>query len=701
VAAALGFVTLAACSASPRSYDAADLAKLGKGWAPLAPGSRLLLVATGGDNCDVRVGSSRGDVETGGVDLSKQDWAAAPSIWQVKSLAGKGGGGFRNTAFVEVAETSGSRQLWLALPSGRSKCVALYDPELDAALAEKGKSYVFAPTAPACTRIRGAGSAFEKALASGDDTTRTVRAAEVRGGATWLSFEGGDFAVDEPTLRTCFSAPGASTGGLEGGSRVGALLRIDPARCDPSTIDGKPHLTCKTTLGVWESKDGALSFTRRTVGDVHFVDGRPAKSERFRRSVVVLAETGAAPGAREVALLESVRSGLPGLLATNDKRVVRLAAPGDKAITLRTSVVVRDVTIGDVVRKEENDSASFKVRDEQTPNTAKSDSRRSLADAEKTFEKNRQTCESIAVVDIPAKDNSAEKQACMNACLKANTGMGGVLCPSRCSNAGGGSQPAQKDDSQRKACFAKLREQEQVLKDARRKIDGMPDTVTSAVMSKWAFKRTIYVREATATLEVTTSGPGGKKTTSVKASTSARTTEVAADAAHNVKAEAPDRKLVDDPMSMMPGLRTSATGVLAPVLDAAIDRNVTEQIVLAFLTAGGTPKDGFEVVDAAAFELAASRIVRAETYGEGKALPTATLTLAPRECVLAVAAGDPGNNGTVTLRSADGAFGDGRGTKVASLEICAGETAGALPALEANSAGTVRWAIYRTSVGRR
>ena len=449
----------------------------------------------------------------------------------------------------------------------------------------------------------------------------------------------GAFVVDQPTLETCFSKPGA---GARSDFDYLANLKIEPSRCEISTFQGKTLVECRSTVGLWAATETGLTLSRRTLGPVFFLDGHPVSGGRFARNVVAVT-TAAPQNDRQRALYRGIDGAVARAVASGDDSV-RVAPPGDPAITRTVRISIGDVTIGDLVRRETTETSKFKVREATAANPDKEPSRVKMQELE----------------------------------LKYADATG------RCNRGSAGSD-----------CKEKLREVDKLMQTARAAFAKIPSTVTTTVIGDWQYKKTTYARSIAATIVTETSSVLGKPVRSEdKLSFEFSDFEVVADAEHNVAGHAPQRELIDNPDATLPAIATKAGETAATALRRALRRGALDAAMKAFEKAGGSSRPGYEAVDAAAFDAVGERLLAGEAFGEGTGpIAAPTLKLAPSECLLAAAVATA-DGAQVSLTA--GIYADERGKGVATLEICQNELgAEGLPALTLT--GTGRWAIYKTN----
>ena len=252
---------------------------------------------------------------------------------------------------------------------------------------------------------------------------------------------------------------------------------------------------------------------------------------------------------------------------------------------------------------------------------------------------------------------------------------------------------------------------QQELSDARTANANTPDTLTEDIMSDWAYTKRLYEREASATLLIELSTPGGEsraETINFKEVWSDH--DVDDDPAHGVKGHRADRGPLNDSRALLVPIGQRMSAALAKRLTVELSHAALDQARKAFVEAGNEPtKPGYEDVDAEAFSVAGPRLSRVQlrslvtlTPGTPIELPTGTVALGANECLLAVAVAERAEN-TVrfVLGTPDQRNGDVRKKSKAAFELCPGELgSGALPGLtlsaEPGATGAVRWALYRT-----
>jgi len=702
---------LLAAACGGQTLSTAQYAKtLGEGeakaWERLLPGQQLALYAGGGD-CSIGVAASYADIDKGKVGpLVSDPTLARLQIIQIKSSTVRTGlGGF---VALEAALEDGSKR-WLKLPAGKSQgCLQPVPADLVAARAALGKSLVFSPWVPECTEIQAVGRSPAAMLvdAEGDLVFQTedlamgpARATDMAAGkpgnSLWVSMAKGTIKVRSDLVSKCFSQPGSDRATRP--TDPLALIRTPEARCDSSQEGNQEHVECRTSLGVWNGtiSDTAieLSAVRRTLGEVHFLDGRLVDGTRFARTVVAVT-TGRADDNRRQRLYGAMQGAMRKALARGGTGV-RLTTPGSPDVTYSVHVEVGEVQIGELGTREVPQTSQYKVRDEVRDNPKKPAARERVNTArDRVSQAEQDFRDSKAEFDRLKREARAE---CDRIASEQKEGWARVAGATTCAAADALIQPS---DSDLQAARAELSEAEQA--DA-----NEPTTITVPIMADWSYSKREFSRSARGSISVRMQAKGWPEPRVVTTPLAYTWTdyEVQGDAAHNVEGHSPDRGPIDNPEALVPYIAAAASNDISGRIRAAIDEARLERARAALAASGmEATKPGFEPVDAMAFEMAGTRLKKALLRGstqlsdKGVPLPTEALTLGADECMTAAAVAAPGTS--VVLRTSDRLFADTRGTGFAVVEICGGEApAGKVPTVELSGKGSgeVKWTLYRTS----
>lgn len=655
-------------------------------WKPVEEGKDVVLYAAGA-GCTTKVGKTRDEVTSGGgTTLSDSPWAKSASAWTVKSSLVDDRGKEEPNVLLEIEKPGTSERLWLySKESTELSCVYPALPGIREAGAALGKSFSWAPWKASCVDIVAGGAGFAALVQQppngsafpAESVTLTVS-------GPLVNLSGGQLLVTPSTLQNCFAEAGSAEAKLPEQGAL-AYLRVPAERCEVERGPLRTHIACRSTVSAWQSTDAGVHGVRRTLGPIHFVDGKPVNGKGFARAVVAV-DTGRAASPRETTLYAAIRTAASDLLGRGDDNV-RIAPLGDPSVTSNVKIVVRDVAIGELRTTRSKQLSRYVVRQETVRNEAKDSMRSDLERAERLVQEKRSECESM-----PSSDYAAS-QACVDKCVANSGGMAAATCGFTCRDAGGNS--GAKD-----SCNERVNAVEQELQRARNLYASTPDTKTNTVYGDWSYERIDYARKVTAVIQTDSGGGQGQKHANDPLEFEATDYEVVGDAAHNVEAHSARRDFIDSPDSILPNLAQRASDMAIKRLREALSQGAIDAALKALAASGGKAKPGFESVDAVAFDAVGKRLLKAERYGEAVGtLPTAELSLAAGECALAVAVSQD-TTGEVSLSTEDHRFADERKRPFATLELCSGEIpAGKTPATLLAGPG-VRWAVYRTSAGK-
>ncbi|MBK7585257.1 MAG: hypothetical protein IPI67_34345 [Myxococcales bacterium] len=675
-------------------------------WKGLEPGTRYVQYAPPGA-CAAWIADSLADLEQGrGKALSGAAEGKEMTVVEiVDAYVRTGGDAF---AAIEVRRGDGGKH-WLKLPAGSSQgCLQPVPPGLEEAKKLVGKQLVFTPWAPTCDEVQAAGRAPAAMLVDAEgDVALAVEglalgpvhaqamAAGKTGNQVWATLGNGALKVRVDVLSKCFSAIGA-----EHATRPGdpfGFLRLPVTRCEQDTDDDKPHVECRTTLGVWEGvmSDTAVELrpVRRTLGPVHFLEGKLVNGARYARTIVAVS-VGSAPDSRRQRLYAELTPAMRTAMS-RDATGIRMADAGASDATYKIGVELSEVTISDLSTTEVNETSKYKVRDDVRQNPKKpaarervSAARSALTQAEADFQTRKQ-------------DFDREKKKLIDECnaqaAKA-TGWSAVAAATGCAAADGLLQPSNSEVTTART----------ELSTAESELAKEPDTITVPIMADWPYTKKQYSRTVTSVLSISlqAADAGAPKTFQTPLQYTWTDFEVSDDAAHNVKGHAPDRGPIDNPDGLVPYIAAAASSAITTRFRAAMAEAQIEAARKAMAAAGvEASKPGFETVDALAFDTVGKRLEKpllrgSSTLVAGKLLsvPSDALSLSADQCVLAVAAGVAETPLALTLRTSDNSFADTRESGFAIVEVCQTELAkGKLPALElaSKSAGSVKWTLFR------
>lgn len=713
ISATLALGVCGACAGPAKTLTLASyLATSGESGASfkgLEPGTKLVLHAPAG-SCRVSMASSLGELEQGkGKPVAGTPAGKGLSVLAIKQAYVRTG----SDAFaaIEVSAVGGESH-WLALPAGAShECLQPVPAGLEEARQLVGKKLTFAPWMPTCTEVQAAGRAPAAMLidAEGDlelevggltlgPAGAQAKAAGKLGNHVWTTLAGGSLEVRADVIGKCFAAPGSELGARPKDPL--SYLRLPTTRCEEDTDDDKRHVACRTTLGLWEgvTTDSAVELraVRRTIGPVHFLDGRLIDGARYARTIVAVS-VGQAPDPRRQRLYSALTPAMQKAMA-RDAGGVRVTTSGASDATYEIGVELAEVTIGELQTSELPQTTKYKVRDEQRPNPDKpaareraANARTRLSTAESDYQNRKQEFDRLKREARAECDRVAAEQKEAWARIAAGTG---------CAAADALIQPSDSD------VVAARTE----LSTAETELARMPDTITVPIMADWQYTKKQYSRSVTSTLSISLKAADAPapKTFQTPLQYTWQDYEVGADAAHNVQGHSPDRGPIDNPEALVPYIADAASAAIATRFRAAMADAQIEAARRAMAAAGiEASKPGYETVDALAFDTVGKRLEKplmrgASTLGAGKTvpLPAFGVSLSADQCLLVVAAGTAESPLTLAIRSGDHQFADSREGGFAIVELCRSEIGGKVPALELTSKapGDVKWTLFRTRV---
>ncbi len=709
----IGLAISAGCAGPAKTLSLANyVATSGdapESWKSLEPGTNFLLYAPAG-SCPVSMASSLAELEQGkGVPVAGTPAGTSLSVLQIKNTYVRTG----SDAFaaIEVRAGAGGTH-WLALPAGASHgCLQPVPPGLEAARRLVGTQLAFTPWAPTCTEVQATGRAPTAMLvdAEGDlvfkvdglalgPASAQAKAAGKVGDRLWAKLASGALEVRVDVLSKCFSAPDSELAARPKDPL--SQLRLPITRCEEDTDDDKRHVACRTTLGLWEGvmSDTAVELraVRRTLGAVHFLDGKLVDGGRYARTIVALT-VGQAPDPRRRQLYAALTPAMQKAMA-RDAGGVRVTASGASDATYRIGVELAEVSIGELQTSEVPQSTKYKVRDEQRPNPDKpaareraANARAQLSTAESEYQTRKQDFDRLKREARAECDRIASEQKEAWARIAAGTG---------CAAADAIIQPSDSD-------VVSARTE---LSTAETALTNMPDTITVPIMADWQYTKKLFSRSVTSTLSISLQPADSPtpKTFQTPLQYTWQDYEVQADAAHNVEGHAADRGPIDNAEALVPYIAAAASAAVATRFRAAMAEAQIEAARRAMTAAGvEASKPGYETVDALAYDMVGKRLEKpllrgSSTLGAGKAvpLPADALNLSDDQCLLVVAAGTAESPLTLVIRTPDRKFGDTREGGFALLELCHAEIGGKLPTLELTSKapGGVKWTLFRTRV---
>ena len=668
-------------------------------WASMQPGERVVVSSLG--SCRTQFGDSLDALEDQGTPLAQQAWAHKARVMTIEESVVRVADEKNQAGYIALHVRDDGEDRWLRLDGGGDRgCVQPLTPTVAEAMNRTGESVVFTPWANACTAVEAAGQAPRSALLEADAGS-TMRIEELvfapagatnkgSGGEPWLLMNGGTLRVRADVLSQCFSsADGADA--IEPPEDASRMLHMTADRCIADEDDGKHHLACTTTVGVWEglAEEDALSLrlVRRTLGPVHFLAGRPVTGARWANAVVAV--TMGERNDDRVSSLYEVMDRTIAKAMSSDDGAVRMANEDDPAVTYNVHVEVSDIRISGLATSTSDESSQYQDGTRTEPNPKKATARQRVSDAE------------IALNEAEADYNSsvvkakAAREACVTACDQIGNALAAEMCKGGCSLV----QPSNDGVTSAKS----------ELSNARSALSSTPDTIQVPVMRTWNYTKTHYSRETSATLRIRMKPRGGEeRSLSIPLSKKWTDYKVEADAAHNVKGHQPDEGPIRSERALVPFIAKQASAQLTDKLRSAISRATIEQALEAMRQGGAPNKRGYEDVDALAFALAGARLVEPVQRGRGSVpsgdkpypLPIKAVRLAQDQCVVAVAVAAPDSGATITMRGQQERFGDKRDRSYAAVEICSEDLdSDRLQSLAVHSddGGNVRWGLYRSA----
>jgi len=651
-------------------------------WSPIHEGKQLVLFADSA-SCTTKFAKTREELKNGsGTSLSDAPWAKSASAWTVKSSLVDDLGNSSPDVYLELDQAGSHEHVWLyAKESTGLACVHPAIAGVSEANLALGKRFSWAPWKASCNEIVAGGARFQALIEhEPDGSALTADRVTLTGSGALVNLAGGELLVTPSTLRDCFAEAGSADAKLPQGSAL-ALLRVAPERCETEHQGASTHVACRSTVGAWNRDETGIHGVRRTLGPIHFLDGKPVSGKRFARAVVAM-DTGKASNDRETTLYAAIRGAASDLIGHGDDSV-RIAPLGDPAVTSNVKIVVRDVTIGELRTTKMQLSSRYVVRETTVRNEAKTSAHSELQQAEQLLSQKRDECAAMPTTDFSAS------QACVDRCVASSGGLAAATCGFTCKDAGGNS-------GARDECNNALDRAQSLLNNARSQYDAMPDSITNTEYGQWPYERIDYARKVSAVIQTDSSSGMGQKQASDPLEFEATDYQVQADGAHNVAGHSARRDFIDSPDSILPNLAERASGIAVKRLREALSQGAIDAALRALAASGGKAKPGFEAVDAMAFDVVGKRLIKAESYGDATgALPTSGLSLASGECVLAVAVSVDAAS-EVSLRTEDGRFADQRKRPFATLELCPAEFGAAKPPATLMEGARVHWAVYRT-----
>jgi hypothetical protein len=660
--------------------------------------------------CAVSSATSLADVQAGRVAPLA---GAGAHLFTIKdSLVQPGSDGY-----VALDVTGAPAQpLWLRLASGDHACVFSAPQHVDQLAALARTRTVFAPWKPECSQLVATGIAPAAVLTAGEGGNFFEVAgfelgangaadfvANKPGGTAWIALGAGNLKIREDSFKSCFARPedpmARRPPGLE------PLVRTAEGRCTKSDDRGKVHLECRTSLGVWEgpmTNDALeLALVRRTLGPVHFLDGRPVNGTRYARAVVAVTQ-GEAKDSRGQALYTAMDRAVMNAVARDSGGDVRVARPNARDVTYRVHVEVSELVIGELTTREVTETTEYKAGEDVRPNPKKPEARQAVETAAQNVEDEERDYQQAVAVFEEAKRVALEQ--CQNQVNSMQDGTNKQWAQTGCNVAEIAAGVVQPSESG-------VREARSALAEAESTLAQTPDTITVPIMKDWNYTKRIYGRSTRAVLALSMKAEDAPQPVVKRINLAHEWSdyEVQADHAHNVKGHSPDRGPIQNAEALVPFVADQASKRLAAELRSAISEATIERAVKAFRAAGNAPaQPGFEAVDAMAFDTAGRRLKRVEyrdraQLGRGGSftLPAGVAQLAPGECLLGVAVAADAAPLDLALYTPDRRIADFRGGRAAVVEVCQSQqvTAAVVESmlLESKSGGEARWGLYRTA----
>lgn len=709
--------------------------------APLLPDHQLVIYAPHGWKCPVLGAASEGELEDNeGKPLDGYD---QPTTVVVQDTEEHG-----TWLALKVVQSPGQKPRWLRVPHNTAvPCLFADAHALHRALDEVGKHLVFTPWKRSCHDLHIAGQALDALFVENDPgvlpkVTGLVlgpdsageRAAGKSGTMLWLDIKRSGLALRADVAESCFSP---ESDAVKSRRDITKKLRIQPGLCRSETARGGRYLECQTSLGVWT---GAVSPTaldlrlvHRTLGDVHFAGNYPVSGGAFAHVVVSVTEAHASDH-RQQRIYEAVGGAVRRALARAAGDSVRVAPASEADVNYRVHLAVTNVRIGGLHTGQANGTSQYKVRDEQVPNPQKAQAQDAWDQAKQQVQQAQSTLQTSQQALQHAQQqyqndqqqyqqhkqdqqqivsdcrNDANSMTDANARQIALAGCNGGDAVATVAMSGPSHDAV--DQAQQAVSQAQddLTNAQQAADQAQQTWQNTPDTITQPVMATWTYRKSVFSRSASATLQVALDEPGeaNPRTESQTVRIEWNDYRVAADPAHNVVAHFPQRQPMNNGDALLPLLANRVGGVLAAKLKVAIAAATMSEAKRAFRKAGNhTSRPGFEAVDALAFQIAGRRLEKAVLRGTATLGSSGTYTLPLGDipaghCVLAVAAlGQNANPAHLQLDTKDGAYADQRQRRTTWVEICRNglrskDVPGAL-LLKSDQPTSVRWGLYRTS----
>jgi len=684
-----------------------DTEQKGTIWTAFAPGAQAV-VAPATTGCPEQVAEELAGLDTAPRPLAAEPWAAQATVWTVQSAMVKAAeGGY---LAVGLADPSG-RRLWIKVPGGNAPaCVWPMSADLDAALRLRGNTTVFAPWRPTCKKIEATGVAAASTLlesepglgmeVGGVALGEIIETPEGPIRIPWIELHGGTIRVRGDTFRFCFAPVGSPEASPPADGL--AMIHMPAGRCDSEETPHGRHVTCSTSVGVWEGTASgdrvSLDMVHRTLGQVHFVGGKPVRGESFAKAVLSV-ETAETRKPDERTVYDSIRRSVADALADSDG-TFRVAGPDDPKVNTRIRVSIDNLVIGELEKGREQDQSEYQDGTRWVHNDRKDQLQQDYMNAQQAV----QQAESDYQTAIQNYDIAVQEAVnlCNSGCAMQTDPNYQSICYQSCDIgqvAAGIFKPTR--DSVYQA--------ETDAQNAEMAWQNEPTEIEEPIMKMWTYTRQTFGRGASATVRIRIE-PKDEQATERTSSFSNTWSDfnVDNDPAHNVQGHPATAAWIDRPQALLPSVGEAVAGMVASEMRTAVSRAALRELRRDAAGAGLESRGGYEDVDAVAVGVARSRLdsrVQTGTSDLSPAgptvLPSRAVRLAPSDCLLAVAVLPEGQTGAITLSSRSGSHGDLRRKSFAAMEVCAyelkaGEQAAEEIQLAGEAASQVRWGLYRT-----
>ncbi|MBW2276015.1 MAG: HEAT repeat domain-containing protein [Deltaproteobacteria bacterium] len=679
-------------------------------WTAFQPGE-LAVVAPSTAQCPEQVAEDLAGLDLTPRPLAAEPWAAEATVWTVESAVVKSSeGGY---LAVGLTDQTG-RKAWIKVPGGSAPtCIWPMNTDLDSAIRLRGNTTVFAPWRPTCKKIEAEGiSAASTLLESepglvmdvgGVALGDIVETAEGPIRIPWIELHGGTIRVRGDTFRFCF-APAGSPEAAPPDSGL-AMLHMPPGRCQSQDTQHGEHVACSTSVGVWEGEAAgdrvSLSIVRRTLGQVHFVGGKPVRGESFAKAVLSV-ETATTQRSDERAVYDSIRRSVAAALANSDG-TFRVAQPGDPAINTTIKVSIANLTIGELGHGEEQHSSEYQDGTRTIQNQRKPELHQEWMQAQQRVQQ----------AEVDYQDAIATHQmfveqgdrTCRDGCGLLNDANQQTICYSGCDV---GKIAAELSKPDRDGITQAQNDEI----NAQSAYQSEPETIAEPIMKTHYYKKKLLSRSASATVKIRITPKGEQATEKTNSfSNSWGDYDVDSEPQYNVDGHPANAAWIDRPEALLPYVGEAMAQVVAGEMRTAVSRAALRELRREASGAGLDSKGGYEDVDAVAVGVARDRLDSRVQIGTSdlspsapSPLPSRAVRLGPTDCLLAVAVLPEGQTGAITMKTQSGSHGDLRRKSFAAIEVCAyelrpGEQTTEEIQLTGEAASQVRWGLYRTKAG--